>query len=304
MMSNLYKHNLPFSTGLDTNIKHLVTRVDNKKASMIIIDGGLGEGKTTLMIHVLDYINSLKGLPPIDINGPQLALGGVDFLKKLRVCFDDKLPCIGYDEAGDFSRRGSLTNFNAMINRTFETFRAFKCVVVIALPNFYVLDQELIDKNIPRLLLHLKNRNERQGNYYGYSLYRIQLLKARMNKLNIKNFAYTTVWANFYGHFLDLDRERSTLLDKVSSKNKLDVLRKAEVRIEGLLTYNEMATKLFKSIDWCRKAVANLKLKPTRVINKVKYFDLNTLNQLVEHSEIIGDTRWRNQPGRERKVLK
>ena len=290
-MSQLYAHGLPFSTGLDTNLKQLQKRVDGRKSAMLIIDGGLGEGKTTLGIEIGDYINSLNGFGKIEIDGPQLALGGVDFLKKLRICYDEKRPCIIYDEAGDFSKRGSLSNFNAMMNRTFETFRAFKCIVILVLPNFDVLDQEIIDKNIPRLLLHLKNRSDRQGNYHGYSLYRIQLLKARMKKMNIKNFAYTTVWPNFSGHFLDLDPERSKELDRVSSKNKINVLRKAEVKIEGLLTYPELATKLFKSIDWVRRAVSNLKIKPAREIQRVKYFSTDALNVLSEHSDVTGDTR-------------
>jgi len=173
MTAKLYKNGLPFSDILSENIKDLQDRVHSRKASLVIVDGGVGEGKTTLVIHILDYINKINKLPPIDIKGPQLAVGGVDFLRKMRTCHEDKLPCVGYDEAGDFSRRGSLTQFNAMINRTFETFRAFRCIVVMALPTFNVLDQDLIDKNIPRLFLHLKDRGKNYGNFEGYSLYRL-----------------------------------------------------------------------------------------------------------------------------------
>lgn len=283
----LYKNGLPFSNKLDDNIKNLQARIDNRKAALIIIDGGLGEGKTTLMIHVLDYINKLNGLNPIEIDGPQLSMGGVDFLKKMRVCFEKGLPCIGYDEAGDFSRRGSLSGFNAMLNRTFETFRAFKCIVVLALPAFWVLDNDLIDKNIPRLLLHLKGRSRRQGNYYGYSLYRIHLLKYRMSKSKIKNSAYIVIKPNFYGHFIDLDTERSIKLDKLSSKNKIEILRKSEVKIEGLLTSHELSTKLFKSLPWVYATLRKLKLKPIRTINRVKYYNVDTLNALGNYLDKI-----------------
>lgn len=285
----VYKHGLPFSTGLDRVINKLQARVDGKKAALLIIDGGLGEGKTTLLVHILDYINKINGLAPIEIGGPQFATGGIDFLKKIRVCYDKKFPCVGYDEAGDFSRRGSLTNFNAMLNRTFETFRAFKCIVVLALPAFNILDNEIFDKNIPRLGLHLKNRSSKQGNYYGYSLYRLQLLRYRMTKLNIKNYAYTTVRPNFYGHFLDLEPGRSKQLDRLTTRNKLEILRKSEVKIEGLMNSAELATKLWKSVGWVYVALRNLKIPPTRKIATVKYYDINVLNVLGEHLDTITD---------------
>jgi len=295
-MSLLYSNGLPFNGPLDMNLDKLIERVEKKKASMIIIDGGVGEGKTTLEVELLDYINAKKGFPKVEISkkGPQLGMGGADFLKKLRVCYEDRLPCIGYDEAGDFSRRGSLTSFNAMINRTFETFRAFKCIVVMALPNFDVLDQQILDNKIPRMLLHLKDRTQNTGNYYAYSLYKIMLLKYRMSKLKIKNYAYSSVWPNFYGHFKDLDPDRSKQLDKVSIGNKLKILRKSEIKVEGLLTYPEMATKLMRSIIWVRNAVSVLKIKPAREIGRQKYFNPSTLGVLSEHLEKMSDRRRSN----------
>jgi len=286
----MYQNGLPFSENLAYNIREICKRVDNNKAAMIIIDGGVGEGKTTLLVHVLDYINSLYDFPEIDIKeGNQIGMGGAQFLKCMRKCYDKKLRGVGYDEAGDFSRRGSLTAFNAMLNRTFETFRAFKCVVVIALPNMNVLDQQIFDNQIPRLFVHLKGRTSKTGNFYGYSLYRALLLRARMATMKLKNFAYVTVQPNIYGHFLDLDPVRSKQLDKISIKSKLGILRRSEVKIEGLLTYSEMATKLLKSVSWTRHAVNALKIKPNRVIRQQKFFDPSTLNILADHLNKISE---------------
>ena len=152
----LYKNGLKFSSPLDKNLCKLIDRINNNKAALVIISGGVGEGKTTLGVHVLDYINSQKNMEAVSLDlqqHPQLGQGGLEFTKNLRICFEHKLPCTGYDEAGDFSKRGSLTQFNAMLNRTFDTFRAFKCIVVLILPKFSLLDQDLFDKNIPRLKL-------------------------------------------------------------------------------------------------------------------------------------------------------
>lgn len=293
-----YKHGLPFSEILGDNLNDLLQRIDLKKAVLIIIDGGVGEGKTTMLVEVLDHINKIRGFPPIAMDGPQLAMGGVDFLKKMRVCYESKLPCIGYDEAGDFNKRGSLTSFNAMLNRTFETFRAFKCVVILALPNFGVLDNQLFDNHIPRMLLHLHSRTVNSGNFDAYDLRGMEWLKYWQAKSPIKSYCWHRVFPNFYGHFLDLDPDRSLELDKVSTKNKLNILRKSEIKIEGLLTYPELATKLMRGIDWVRRSVSNLKIKPTRSVGRIKYFNADALNELSQHLDNVeandgrGQHRW------------
>lgn len=264
---------LPFLKPLDTNIQELQERVNRKKASLIIIDGGIGEGKTTLVTHVLDYINSLNGLPLIDLGGEQLAMGGSDFMNKIRICYDKKMPCIGYDEAGDFSKRGSLTAFNAMLNRTFDTFRAFKCIVVLALPNFNVLDNSLMDKNIPRFLLHLEDRTNNQGNYDCFSLYRMCLLKARINKYKIKNYAFAKIHPNFKGHFLDLCPERSAQLDEICTKNKLSISQKNQMKLEGLMSIVDMSNKFSNTTRTINNWIKDLKLKPTSVIGGKNYYN-------------------------------
>ena len=301
-----YSHGLPFEPLLRNNLVKLNSRVqEEKKAGLIIISGGVGLGKTTLLIHILDDLNKMNGKPPIEIktdkgeSGNQLAMGGSDFLKKLRVSYDEKFPCMGYDEAGDFSKRGSLTSFNAMLNRTFETFRAFKCIVVLALPNFNVLDNQLFDNQIPRMLIQITRRTKNSGDFGAYGLMEMNWLRYHMKKSPIKDYAWQRVHANFRGHFLDLEPERSKLLDEVSTKNKLKILRKSEVKIEGLLTYPEMATKLEMSVAWVIQACRNLKIKKLRTIDRTAYFDQSVVGQLSSHLESIGTGDGRS--GRPRK---
>jgi len=297
-VANLYDYGLPFSECLSWNLQDLDNRVQGKKASLLIVDGGVGEGKTTLIVEILDYINSLHGHPVIELEnekgdaGPQLAMGGADFLKKLTVCHEMKLVCIGYDEAGDFSKRGSLTKFNGMLNRTFDTFRGYKILVVVGLPNFNILDNNLFDNQIPRMLLHCSGRTSKQGNFDAYGMDEMNWLRYWMQKWpKHKNKAYSKVIPNFRGHFLDISKKRSKQLDRVSTKSKLAILKKASIKIEGLLSYPEMAQKMDRSVPWVRKAIANLGIKPKRTANKAKYFDpeaLDQLSELLENTEPVG----------------
>lgn len=293
MKKFVYEHGLPFSKILGINIKDLLNRIDINKASLAIVDGGVGEGKTTLGTEVADFVNKENNLHPIKLEikqHPQLAQGGEAFLKQLRICYEKNLPVIVYDEAGDFNRRGALTRFNAMINRTFETYRAFKILVILCLPSFGVLDNEIFLKGIPRLLLHLDKRNIEYGYFRGYSLYRMMYIKDRMKKLVVKNFAYDLVEPNFRGNFLDLEPHRIKQLDRLTTKGKIDALKKAEIKIEGLINYNDISQKVGRSVVWVRVACSRLRIKPKRLIHRIKYFDNEVINRLADFMDEGGLT--------------
>jgi hypothetical protein len=278
--SNLYKHGLPFGKDLARNLDIQMQRVHSKKASLIIIDGGVGEGKTTLAVHVADYLN--KG--DIDFKD-QLALGGKDFMVKLRTCFTKKRIVIIYDEAGDFNRRGALTRFNALLNRVFETYRGFRIIVILVLPNSGVLDNDIFDKKIPRLLLNCWERGDKYGNYRAYSLYRMMYIRDKMKKLIVKPLAYAHTLPNFYGQFKDLTPERSKALDKISTAGKIQELKNSEVKIQGLVSYQDMSVKLACSISKVQMYLRELKVKPKKYIDKKAYYDEGIIDQLADYMD-------------------
>jgi len=207
----------------------------------------------------------------------------------MKLCYEQKFPVVIYDEAGDFSRRGAMTQFNRMLNRTFETFRAFKILVVIVLPNFMVLDNELLDKHIPRLLLHLKDRTIYSGEFYGYSLYRILLLKSMQKKMNMKHYSFRVIVSNIQGRFYDLDTERSKILDDISTHNKMKILSMSEIHMEGLLTIGDIGIKLAKSYGWVANALRILEVQPNRIIKKVQYYKPEIANVLAQRVDNIGE---------------
>jgi hypothetical protein len=278
---HLYDNGLPFSSKLDENLDDLKERVlVNNKAALIIIDGAIGEGKTTLAVHCADYLAGGE----ITFK-EQLAMGGQDFTKKLRVCFTKKYVIIIYDEAGDFNRRGSLTRFNAMLNRVFETYRAFKIIVILSLPLFAVLDNDIFDKQIPRLLIHCFDRRNDYGDYKAYSLYRMLFVKDKMQKLTVKTAAYGMVEPNFRGHFKDLPPIRRRQLDLFSTKGKFDMLELADIQFKGLLSYDDIAKRLAKSVIWVKQKTSKLQITHKKIYKKKKYFDNSIIDRLVEETE-------------------
>jgi hypothetical protein len=276
-----YDNGLPFSDKLDTNIEMLKERIENRKASLLIIDGGIGEGKTTLGVHIAEYYSGTKL-----IFEDQLAMGGEDFTKKLQVCYEKGHKVIIYDEAGDFNRRSALTRLNATLNRVFETFRTFGILVILILPSFHVLDKDLFNKNIPRLLLHCQGRNNYYGNYRGYSLFKMLYIKHRMDKLVVKSHAYSMEQPNFNGHYLDLTPERSEELDAYSTAGKKEILQLNEIKSDGLITYYDIAKELKRSVGWVKKTILNLGIEEKRVYKLKKYFDPSVLEAVIEEVEV------------------
>lgn len=280
MKRKVYDHGLPFSKGLDKALDEQIKRLFANKASLIIIDGGIGEGKTTLGVHIGKYCQE-KIDPSKEFSlKNQLSMGGEHFQEKLRICYDLKLSVCVYDEAGDFNSRGVLTGFNRQLNRVFDTYRAFKILVILILPSFSVLDSSLFHKKIPRLLLHCQNRSYNYGRYRAYSLYRMFYIRDKMRKLIVKSSAYKFTTPNFIGQFLDLPKKEREALDKMSLEGKLDIISEGIIAAQGLRSYKDLAKALSRSEMWVRYKIKELKIDPVKTFKKKKYFDGEILSRL------------------------
>lgn len=284
----VYSNGLPFTDPLADNLIKQLKRVDNKRASCIIIDGAVGTGKTTLAVECVDLINKInkKGLTNLEIkHHPQLSLGGKEFTGCFRETYRLGYSVVVYDEAGDFNRRGAIRSFNQMINRLFETYRGFKIMVIICLPTFHILDNQLFTNQIPRMLIHIKNRNNKYGSFKAYSLSGMNWIRYWYDKLpkGSAHKCYSMVQPNFYGKFLNLTKEREAALDRLSTYGKKALLKSTEKEMRGLTTYKELARELGKSPRWVRLKIVALKIKHTTIIESVKYFDKNVLNRILEY---------------------
>jgi len=241
---------------------------------MLLIDGGVGEGKTTLAVQIADYIQG----EPI-IFEEQLATGGDEFIEKLLLCKKNKHKVIIYDEAGDYTGRGAMTKFNQRLNRVFDVYRAFKVFVVLALPNVRALDRNLFDKKIPRMLINCYSRSKKKGRYRVYDIKRVAYLKYYGNKLVNPPEMYNKVFPNFRGYFYDLEPKRSKALNKYSITNKEDIVHtKVDLEKKGLITFKEIASQLSRSVDWVQRKIKKKKIKHKESYKRTKYFH----NSVVE----------------------
>lgn len=280
-----WSNGLKIDTTLDNNLGECIQRIKNKKASLIIIDGGVGEGKTTLGVVCAKRIaNKLK--QDFDIMN-QVRQGGSDFLKGMDECVKHKKSVIVYDEAGDFNTRASLTYFNQTMNRVFETYRALGIIVILCLPSFADVDTSLMKKKISRILIHCFNRNNNYGNYKVYSLWRMWYLKAKFAKITVPDDAFKFVSPNFRGRFRDLDPQDSEALENHSIKGKKDIIRKGMLQEKGMVDLKIVSQKTGYSIKTIRNYVSANKVKGEKHGNTL-YFHKEIIEQIIRDKEQTG----------------
>lgn len=254
-----FANGLKFDTALKNTLIGSIARVRQKKASLLVIDGGVGEGKTTLGVEcALELASDLEQDFSIK---DQVRMGGSDFLKGMAWCVKNKRNIIVYDEAGDFNTRSSLTYFNQSMNRVFETYRALGIIVILCLPSFADIDTSLMKKKIARGLIHCYSRTSTYGNYSVYSLWRMWYIKAKFLKVTVPDDAFKFVSPNFRGHFKDLDPEQSEILSTHSIKGKANIIEKGMLQEKGLIDIKTIAQKTGYSVETVRQYINKKKLK-------------------------------------------
>jgi len=289
---NVYQHGLKFGKKLAENLDDAIELINNDLPAVIIVDGNAGRGKTTLTVEMGDYVNKKFGKPPLDLKScDQYAMGGKQFLEKLRKCHDKEHRYLVYDEGGDFSRRSSLTKFNGLLNQAFDMSRALKMVIVISLLRFWFVDQHIFDNGLIIGLVHCRNKCKTYSNYSGFSLYEMLLMKHAIKKMPIPSQVYSIFTPNFRGQFLDLEADRSRQLSTISIANKKKIIKESEIKIEGLMSKVDLAKRLNMSVSWVEKKIKDLKLKETKKINRVNYFNAYTLEMLAENLDTKGGKR-------------
>jgi len=282
-----YDHGLPFRQLLADNIDDLMGRIKRNKASLIVIDGSVGEGKTTLGKHLGNYVNVRYGTgKPVDVRGPQLALGGTDFGEKILACHDQKLLVIVYDEAGDLDKKTTLSRFNRNIMRVFEMYRGFKILVILCLPRFYKLENELLDLGVWRMTLHCEDRTENQGNFRAYDIEQTYYIKHYAAKIVVKPRCYDFGFSNFQGHFLDLPKEESEELSIVSLAAKRNETKKTVYDVKGRLSVEHIAQHFGRGHTWVTGQLKNVgDLGDVKVYNHKRWYTQDIIRKIEEQRE-------------------
>ena len=264
-----YKNKLPFTESVMIQIDDQKIRVKNKFASLMICDGQMGCGKSTLAVEIVEYYQGKA----IDYEN-QYAMGGEEFIEKIERCINKNLPILIYDEGGDFSSRGAVTKFNKTLNRVFETIRAFKIAVIICLPCLKSLDNHLFINGVPRILFHCKREpNKNYSSIKVYDLYCMHMLRGIMSNNRIPpQLAYGKVSPNTWGFFKPLSSHKQNELDKISRGAKKDIYVKNVINNKDLVSMDDIATYFYVTKRRVRDYVKTVKNMKYEIHHRKKYF--------------------------------
>jgi hypothetical protein len=275
----VYDHGLPFSQVLKESLDSCKVRVMQKNLPVIIIiDGGLGEGKTSAAVQICKYYQNGVWYPE------QVGMGGENFLKVCDWAKDNNVHVAVYDEAGDLSGRGALTRFNRTMNRFFDTYRQYKIIAILCLPVFYNLDHSMFQNKSVQMLINLYGKDVKHGDtnmrVYDRGGVNWLLYRAKIEKVD-KTSIYLRQHPVFRGNILKLPPDDDQKLNAISMKGKSKILKNSVIDLEGLVDVHGMASRLGRSYRNTSALLIKNKIRPSKVIGKKNYYDKVTAEGFI-----------------------
>jgi len=270
--------NPAFSVLLDEQ----VNRIEDKKPSFIVVDGMHSGGKTTLVGHMGQYVESKFGRS-FDYEN-QVGKGMDAFLERLKWCREHGKKVCVYDEAEDFDRKGAMSRFNRLLNKVFAVARVNKIMIIIVLGIIKKLEYEPIEKGLVRCLINVHGR---AGNYANIRLYdagNIFYLMYLMGKFKASGkapmMAYSKTATIMRSRILRADRKDELLWDAIDFKDKNRIQDDAALATRGLIDIKTVAKESGYSISSLRSKFRSLKPETVRVGRK-NYYYRSILNRLA-----------------------
>lgn len=212
---------------------------------LILVGGRPGTGKTTLGVEIADFIEKNKINLDME-NHPQLCMGYKPLIPNALICHRNKKRVIIYDEAGDFSKKATLTKASREIQQFFERCRALGLHMILVCPNPLEIDGSLF--KIPGLiqgLIFIDGSSDHDSTYGVYDADGIGWLKYYASKWPYHpHMPYKLCKPYMRGKFLDLEPERAEQLgfistgDKIASMKKMDKKNHRVKRIKVVVSHD------------------------------------------------------------------
>jgi len=258
----------------------------NASLPIIFIDGMQLSGKTTLAVQGVDYVNSKKGKGLMDLSQSdniQYAMGGEQFLRKLPQASMQGYRIMVYDESGDYSRKGAMTRFNKTMDNAIDVMRVHKCIIIFICHYFpKQVPSEMMDKGLVSCLIHCVSRKPNQA-YTDVKVYDKESCAYMVNHwikfVKVPGHIYRLT-PNFTFRFNDIEEHRSKLLATLGKAKKKELWDMSEIRLNGLVTQQEIASQLQVSLSWVRKKIKELEEEAEKTYKNKKYYTQRLMESL------------------------
>lgn len=224
-----------YATGLNKQLRHNLNDfkklvLNKHKPVMIVIDGGLGSGKSTTAETIAKYIQ--PGFNPEIQVGRGVAEFAEAWERTEQLEVDDKtVKCCVFDEAQGFDRSQGRTKLNTALRNFFYTFRDAKTIIILVLPHFSRLDPSIYETKAVQCLIHILETHNTYIDYSCYDLYSILRMVDFLSYNNKQKFlskmtVYHKFTPNFYGHIRKPKEKTQSFIDEQSTIGKKDLRKK------------------------------------------------------------------------------
>jgi len=258
-----------------------LARTDDKKPSVIVIDGLHGGGKTTLASHMGQYMEDSYGREFSYAN--QVGKGMEAFLERLNWVKSNGYKVVIYDEAEDFERKGAISRFNRLLNRVFSVLRATQIVVIIVLGIVKKLEKEPLEKGLVRCLINVHGRSGDTANIRvfdgGNIFYLMYLMERYVKSGRPPLMAYSKTAPFIRSRVLRADVKTEKAWDIIDLKEKGDILDHASLETKGLLDIKAISRVSGLSVSSLRVKFRSLKPEVVRIGRK-NYYYRSIINRL------------------------
>lgn len=200
-------------------------------------------------------------------------MGAEEFSKNVSTCYEQGYRVLIYDEAGDYAKVNFMSKLNKILTRIFETYRAFKVMVILCLPNMKKLDKTIFENQLCRFSIKLYGKkNGKVGKFRVFSLYRCFYLLDKLKSYRNPGDAYKQTRPNLFGYNYPLPPERQAKLDKLSTASKVKIHKDINLKQQGLYTTEEVAEKLgFTRLGSFRVFINSHKIKGKKIKGRAYY---------------------------------
>jgi len=179
----------PLNPKLRENLDIIKDSVLNKRNDfLIIIDGRVGEGKTTLATQIAKYLNPKNSLSKVCFHQPQL-------LKAFKEA--KKGDVIMLDEAIDINSRSAMSQWNKDVMKILAKIRSKQLFIIFNLPSIFDLDRSIALHRASMLIHCYSPSFGKKGYFKAYFQKEIKLLYI----LGKKYYTYAKPYPNFQGTF-------------------------------------------------------------------------------------------------------
>jgi hypothetical protein len=277
---NGYPYTDPLPVWLDT-ASSLVQ--EQNKACLILVDGELGQGKSTMAAQMLRQID--PGFVATEESFKlRYQLGGTALLGNVVKAHSKGAKGVIFDEAGiDLSSRSAMSTMNKNLLAFFQIHRALKVVVFLVMPSISIVDRQIFKYGIHRF--HVHTHSMVYGKYTQFRLWDRKatlFLRLKLEERVDPRDAYfaKTGFSNFNGWSKPLPKEYQDMLDKFGLEAKKERLMGLG-GADGISVY-DAATRLRTSVHKIRNILPKhgIRTWPDPTNNSAKMFSMEDFERL------------------------